>query len=152
MPFTMQASSVGGSCFCKMSYFSFFRGSESIINCHCKACRGVSGATFSTWVSVNRTRVLHLPTDHLNAIRFKESLVRYSCAMCSSHIYTIDQKHPETIGFPLGAITSGLDDAAVQAHYCVDEKAPWHTISDNIPQVTSCADFDPLPFATSSSN
>jgi len=53
--------------------------------------------------------------------------------VCGSNLITKFEKNKEWYGFPLGTLDS---DPGVKAtcHVFVGSKAPWHDITDNLPQ------------------
>jgi len=60
------------------------------------------------------------------------------CRVCGAPILTKLDDHPDVFGLPLGALD---DDPGVKPafHVFVGSKAPWHEITDSLPQ------FDALP-------
>ncbi len=62
------------------------------------------------------------------------------CKNCGSPIHSKFDHHPEILGLPLGALN---DDPGIkpELHVFVGSKAPWHEITDQLPQ------YDELPIS-----
>jgi hypothetical protein len=52
-------------------------------HCHCRACRRISGAAFSTWASVP-ARAFHILSGRISVIRSSDRAERGSCTCCGS--------------------------------------------------------------------
>jgi hypothetical protein len=69
--------------------------------------------------------------------------VRHFCKICGSHLYTTDARYPDIVGVPAGAIVGSME-LVPTGHYHVDHKAPWHVISDRLPQFGGRSGFEPI--------
>ena len=107
---------------------------ELALNCHCSMCRKATGAAF-------RSRA-HVSTDAFRWVQGEELLSRYEsspghirtfCRVCGSTLVTIFPDLPEELGLAMGTLD---DDPGLrpQFHVYVASKAPWHEISDRLPQ------------------
>jgi len=97
-------------------------------------CRKAHGAAFRTRAAVKRADFKWLVGEHL-LTRYESSPGEYRtfCSVCGSNIVTEFDENPEWLGFPLGTLD---DDPGVkpQCHVFVGSKAPWHDITDDLPQ------------------
>jgi hypothetical protein len=132
----MSASKQGttsGGCYCGAVRLRLDAAPTSVVHCHCSQCRRLSGAAFTTWVSVSKESLALSGAAALTAFRVTDDVTRHFCKVCGAHIYTEDARLPAVQGIPAGAIDGGLP-ATPTAHYFVGDKAPWHTIADGLRQ------------------
>jgi hypothetical protein len=127
------AASHDGSCYCGAVRFTLAGAASLVVNCHCSQCRRLSGAAFTTWACYSRTAVLVTTPEALTRFQVTPRVLRHFCATCGSHVYTEDNRNRGILGLPSGV----LEGAALPpptAHCYVDDRAPWHTITDSLPQ------------------
>jgi hypothetical protein len=130
----VRASTLTGSCLCGGIRYEIDGPLGAIVNCHCSMCRKATGAAFRTRAAV--------PASAFRWTRGEELLTRYQsspgnirtfCRICGSTLASFFPAAPAEIGLPLGTLD---DDPGVtpQAHVYVRSKAPWHEITDALPQ------------------
>lgn len=124
---------VRGSCLCDEVAYELSGDLALIVHCHCSRCRKARGAAFGSNLLIRR--------DQLHWLRGEEQLVAYEvpeaerfgtcfCGRCGSSMPRLVQ---ENIAVPSG----GLDvdpGARPRIHIFLGSKAPWHEISDALPQ------------------
>jgi hypothetical protein len=128
-------SNVKGSCLCGGIEFEMTETPGGVTHCHCSRCRKVRG-------SANATN-LFLPLTGLRFVRGEELLAKYRlpeakhfahwfCKVCGSSMPRFDEGRGIAI-IPMGAFD---DDplARPNRHIHVGSKAPWDTITDDLPQ------------------
>lgn len=130
-------------CYCRAVEVKFDHSPRRIIHCHCGQCRRLSGAAFTTWVSVSAPPQLNASAQALGRFTPTINTVRNFCKVCGSHLYTTDARYPDIVGVPAGAIVGSMD-LVPAGHYFVDDKAPWHVISDGLPQFGGRSGFEPI--------
>lgn len=120
---------------------------KGVIHCHCNQCRRQSGAAFTTWVSLRREATAIDGEDLLLSHEVTANGSRHFCKRCGSHLFTIDRRYPQVLGVPAGMVE---EPAALvpSGHYFVSHKAPWHQISDDLPQFGGESGFEPLSSGT----
>ena len=123
-----------GSCLCRGIRYEIGGALTDVRNCHCTMCRKAHGAAFRTRASVRSSDFRLVSGDGL--LTFFESSPgthRGFCRVCGSPIVSKFDAYPSVLGLPLGALD---DDAGVHPamHVYVADKAPWHVISDDLPQ------------------
>jgi hypothetical protein len=114
-------------------------------NCHCTMCRKQHGAAFRSRARVQVTDFHWLQGEDL--LRFYESSPgtrRGFCSVCGSPMVNRVSTHSVSGGFNPAGVTemigiqlSSLDNdpkVSPQFHVFVAFKAPWFTITDNLPQ------------------
>jgi hypothetical protein len=97
-------------------------------------CRKAHGAAFRSRASVNATDFKWVQGEEL-VTYFESSLGNHRgfCRVCGSPLLSRFDQNPFVFGLPLGALD---DDPKVKPmlHVFVGSKAPWHDITDNLPQ------------------
>src|SRR5690606_14686972 len=124
---------IQGSCLCGTLRYEVDGPFTAMLNCHCSMCRKRHGAPFVT-----------IAVAKLAAFRWLEgegSLGRYTsspnrewsfCTTCGATAPLLIPQAGIAL-VPAGAL-DGDPGIRVQAHMFVGSKAPWHTISDSLPQ------------------
>jgi hypothetical protein len=98
-------------------------------------CRKAHGAAFRSRATVKAVDFEWLQGE--GAVTFYESSPgnhRGFCRICGSPIVSKFDAHPKYLGLPLGALD---DDPGIRPtlHMHVANKAPWFTITDDLPQI-----------------
>lgn len=126
---------VEGGCLCgKVRYqVDGFRGGAA--HCHCSMCRKMHGAAFGTYARVVPEGFRWLQgEDHVQFYRSSEHALRTFCRHCGSTLQMIfEHESGEIIDIALGTV-DGDPDIRPQSHIFVGSKAPWYTITDDLPQ------------------
>jgi len=130
---------IHGSCLCGGVRFLITGPLLSPLNCHCSMCRKAHAAAFRTRAGVARADFQYLAGEEL--VRRYESSPgtwRCFCATCGSRLQSEFADPAQPLGVPLGLLD---DDPGIQPrlHIMVAHKAPWHEITDTLPQ------FDEMP-------
>jgi hypothetical protein len=125
-----------GSCLCRGIRYEISGKLTDARNCHCSMCRKAHGAAFRSRASVRTADFRLVSGDDL--LTFFESSPgnhRGFCRVCGSPIVSKFDAYPSVLGLPLGALD---DDPGIRPamHVYVTDKAPWHVISDDLPQFT----------------
>lgn len=127
-------NALAGSCLCGQIRYQISGPLAEILNCHCSMCRKSHGAAFRTRAAVRRVDFKWLSGENL-LTRYASSPGEYRtfCSVCGSNFVTEFDTKPDWLGFPLGTLD---DDPGVkpQCHVFVGSKAPWHDITDDLPQ------------------
>jgi len=123
-----------GSCLCGGIRYEINGPLFGALNCHCSMCRKAHGAAFRTRASVKTTDFRWLQGEDL--VTYYESSAgnhRGFCKVCGSPILSRFDFDPAVYGLPFGALD---DDPGKKPkfHVFVADKAPWHDITDNLPQ------------------
>ena len=95
-------------CHCGGYLASLIKPPGSMVNCHCGLCRQLSGAAFSTWVTVRVDAISILRSDGIRRYRPTDNLARAFCEICGAHVFTEDRQLPGRIGIPAGIIVDGI--------------------------------------------
>lgn len=124
---------VKGRCFCGRATFEYDGLPSGIIHCHCGMCRRLSGAAFTTWLSVPKTNFRLLRGETLKRFSPSENSVRSFCSDCGTPLFTEDVRYPDMVGISAGVVADDLGKK-VDGHFFVSHKAEWHVIGDALPQ------------------
>jgi hypothetical protein len=129
-----QQVGINGSCLCGQIRYRINGPLTGVLNCHCSMCRKAHGAAFRTRAAVKTEDFEWLAGKHL-LTRYQSSPGEHRtfCSVCGSNLVTIFDSNPQWLGFPLGTLD---DDPGVKPefHVFVGSKAPWHDITDELPQ------------------
>ena len=123
---------IRGSCLCRTVRWSFGGELEPMTHCHCQMCRKAHGAPFATYTAGSREEFRF--DDGEEAITHYESspgFLRAFCSQCGSVVPC--PASGGTIDIPVGPLD---DDPGMRpsAHIYTKWKAPWHEITDSLPQ------------------
>lgn len=126
-----------GKCLCETIHYAIEGELGPVFNCHCSKCRRWHGAAFRTRASVNRDQFSWTKGEaNLSQFQSSDNATKYFCKTCGSPLITTYKTNPEVLGIALGPleISQGELNANIEAHIFVDSKAPWHHITDSLPQ------------------
>lgn len=117
-----------GQCLCGGVQYEVNGEGSLMVHCHCSRCQRKSGAAHGTVIVVKPEQYRITKGEELIQ-RYEEDgfTTRVSCGNCASSLY-----HGEVF-FEAGTLTvdPGMRPTA---HIMVAYKAPWHTITDDLPQ------------------
>jgi hypothetical protein len=134
---------IAGSCLCGGVRFEIARAVGPFELCHCSRCRKVSGSAFAAMIGVRAADYRLLDGADLIA-SFEAPLVkappRYRTSFCRRCGSPVPNPEPtaEWFEIPAGLLESdpGLRP---DKHIFVETKAPWHEITDSLPQFDGSA-------------
>ncbi len=124
---------IEGSCFCGTVRYEASGPFDSMMSCHCSMCRKHHGSAFATYVTA--------PIDHFHWVRGEDALLEYkssatgtrnSCGVCGSAVPMTMPSYSLAL-LPAGPLEGDLG-IKPQAHIFVGSRAPWYTITDDLPQ------------------
>ena len=102
--------------------------------CYCSLCRKAHAAACAafSWVAADRFRWSQ-GKDLLSRYESVPGSVRCFCSRCGTQLAGEVESIPEWMGITLGSVDDA-DTIRPTAHVFVASGAPWHEISDEIPQ------------------
>ena len=123
---------LSGGCLCGAVSYSVVDEFRYALNCHCSQCRRATGSAFKPFAGIEKTK-LRLTRGEDRLLIFGEPGAHdVRCGKCGSLLYSVvrDGKY---VHVTLGTLT---DAPAIRptAHIFVGSKAPWHAITDDLPQ------------------
>ena len=123
---------IRGSCLCKAVQYEIDGELGPTGHCHCSMCRKAHGAAYVTWVLIE--------PDQFRWITGEEMVQRYAspdghercfCGACGSSLAAGQNGRVSEVA--LGTV-DGDPGVRPEAHIFVGSKAPWHVITDDLPQ------------------
>ena len=122
-----------GSCLCGSVTYEIAGALKFIGNCHCSMCRKSHGAAFATWgiVDPGQFRWTSGP-EHVHGYDSSPGARRCFCRKCGSPLVAM---HAGAVGEVVVGTLDGDPGARPREHIFVGSKAPWHEITDTLPQV-----------------
>lgn len=122
-----------GTCRCARLEYAVSHAFGPVIHCHCAFCRRVHGAAFTTVAFVPRASVVWIRGETDVAV-YSTPLGnrRYFCGGCATPMFNVGGAG-ELAAIVIGSLQDS-DQPAAWAHVNTESKAPWHTISDDLPQ------------------
>ena len=134
---------VTGSCLCGALRYEVDGPFANLMHCHCSMCRKHHGASFASFVGAPAARFRWLRGEH-SVQRYESSPgnSRGFCGICGS---VAPSAMGDIVYMPAGNLDDNLDGnlddnldggggAAGGMHIFVGSKAPWHNITDTLPQ------------------
>jgi hypothetical protein len=102
--------------------------------CHCQQCRRASGSAFAANAPV-RTKYFELLSGNDLVTDYESSPGKFRafCRRCGSPVWSRRTSEPDLLNLRLGSL-DGDPERRPLAHVWVDSKAPWHEITDALPQ------------------
>lgn len=123
---------VVGGCLCATVRYEISQPLGPAGSCHCSMCRKAHGAAFGTFASVKPGAARWTSgADSLGVYHSSEKGRRCFCRHCGSPLGEL--KDGELRWVALGTV-DGDPGVRPEAHIFVASKAPWHEISDGLPQ------------------
>jgi len=128
-----------GGCLCGAVRYRLDEVPGDCAFCHCQSCRKSSGAAFVPWGTVD-LESFHSTHEKLTIAKTSEGVERGFCGNCGSTITYRNVGRPGEIDIALVS----LDDetlARPRMHIWTEDKLPWVTISDGLPQYPTVEGF-----------
>jgi hypothetical protein len=127
-----KAAILAGECFCRAVRYAVADSFEYALNCHCSNCRRTTGSAFKPFAGIAR--------DRLTLTSGEDDLMTYGdptghdahCGRCGSLLYSV-VRNGSFVHVAMGTL---VDNPGIRptAHIFVGSKAPWHDITDDLPQ------------------
>ncbi len=123
-----------GGCLCGGVRYEITGPLSGALNCHCSMCRKAQGSAFRSRARVGAADFRWVQGEEL--VAYYESSPghhRSFCRVCGSPLVSRFDRDPSSYGLALGTLD---DDPGVKPkfHIFVAYKAPWHDITDELPQ------------------
>lgn len=130
---THAATHLRGSCLCGAVTYQISGPFNMMVHCHCSMCRKHHGAAFATFVGAPLLGFKWLSgEDQIDCYASSENGRRCFCRHCGSVTPTLI-KEMDLALVPAGNL-DGDPGIRPQSHVFVGSKAPWYTITDDLPQ------------------
>jgi hypothetical protein len=125
--------SIQGSCLCGTLKYEIDGPFTIMMTCHCSMCRKHHGAPFATFAGAPIDRFRWLSGENeMKSYASSSQGQRSFCPMCGS-VGPMLMREMGLAVVPAGTL-DGDPGIRPMGHLFVGSKAPWHTISDSLPQ------------------
>lgn len=128
----MTARMLSGKCFCGTVHYTVADAFTYALNCHCSNCRRTTGSAFKPFAGITRDK-FQVTQGGDNLLIFGEEMTHDAhCKACGSLLYSV-VRDGAYVHVTLGTL---VDAPTIRptAHIFVGSKAPWFTITDDLPQ------------------
>lgn len=122
---------IEGSCLCRGVRYAIDGTLGPVGHCHCSMCRKAHGAAYATWGLMQPGQFRWIAGEDLVACFADGGNERYFCKQCGASLAA--GRGGDVTEVALGTV-DGDPGARPEAHIFVGSKAPWHTITDDLPQ------------------
>ena len=123
---------LAGRCLCGAVHYEVADAFIYAMNCHCSDCRRTTGSAFKPFAGIERGKLtLTKGADNLLVVGEPDGNDAH-CKTCGSLLYSVVRDG----AFVHVALGSLVDDPTIRPtkHIFVGSKAPWFTITDDLPQ------------------
>jgi hypothetical protein len=123
---------LAGSCLCGAIRYAVDDAFVYALNCHCSNCRRATGAAFKPFAGIEREKLSITQGEDKLLIFGEDNACDVRCKACGSFLYSV-VRDGAFVHVVMGTL---LDDPSIRpgAHIFVGSKAPWFTITDDLPQ------------------
>ncbi len=121
-----------GQCLCGAVRYTVADDFRYAANCHCSQCRRATGAAFKPFAGIESVK-LRLTQGADQALRHGDDQgYDHHCGRCGSLLYSL-VREGQYVHVALGTL---VDTPSIRPdkHIFVGSKAPWFTITDDLPQ------------------
>lgn len=121
-----------GKCLCGAVQYAVADAFTYALNCHCSNCRRATGAAFKRFAGIARAALTVTEGGDRLLIYGADANHDAHCARCGSMLYSL-VRDAAYVHVTLGTL---VDPPTIRpsAHIFVGSKAPWFTITDDLPQ------------------
>ena len=101
-------------------------------NCHCSQCRAATGSAFKPFAGIEREKLRLIAGQNELAVYGEADGHDARCRACGSFLYSV-VRDGAYVHVAMGSL---VDNPGIRPnkHIFVGSKAPWHEITDDLPQ------------------
>ena len=123
---------LAGKCLCGAVHYAVADEFVYAANCHCSNCRRATGSAFKPFAGIERDKFAVTSGEDGLMTFGDENGHDAHCKLCGSLLYSVVRDG----AFVHVAMGTLVDDPAIRPteHIFVGSKAPWFTITDDLPQ------------------
>jgi hypothetical protein len=121
-----------GKCFCSRVHYTVADEFLYAMNCHCSNCRRTTGSAFKPFAGIERGKLRLTEGEDSLLVYGDDKANDTHCGRCGSLLYSVVRDG----AFVHVALGSLVDAPGIRPtrHIFVGSKAPWFTITDDLPQ------------------
>ncbi len=128
----MAIPTLAGACYCGTVRYAVADQFRYAFNCHCGSCRRTTGAAFKPFAGIETGKLRVIAGADLRLIVGEPTSHDAHCRQCGSLLYSL-VREAAYVHVAMGTL---YDAPSIRpgAHIFVGSKAPWFTITDDLPQ------------------
>ena len=131
-PKKASARTVVGKCQCGAVHYVVVDEFVYAANCHCADCRRATGSAFKPFAGIARDK-LRITAGADMLMTFGDDTAHdVRCRRCGSYLYSV-VREAKFVHLALGTLADA-PSIRPNKHIFVGSKAPWFTITDDLPQ------------------
>jgi len=121
-----------GKCFCGAVRYAVADAFAYAMNCHCSNCRRTTGSAFKPFAGIERENFAITQGPDRLLIYGDDDANDTHCRRCGSLLFSVVRAG----AFVHVALGTLIDEPSIRPtrHIFVGSKAPWFTITDDLPQ------------------
>ena len=125
---------IHGACQCGKVQYAADSAVSDLSHCHCSMCRRLHGAAYVTFAAVERDKFRWSAGETVvKTYPSSDAIDRYFCGACGSQLMADYKPEPDVVYLTMGTV-DGNPDCPPGYHQFVGSGAPWHEITDGLPQ------------------
>ena len=123
---------LAGKCFCGAVQYEVADAFLYAMNCHCSNCRRTTGSAFKPFAGIEREKLAVTQGADGQLIYGGDKAHDAHCGKCGSLLYST-VRDGAYVHVAMGSL---VDSPSIRPthHIFVGSKAPWFTITDDLPQ------------------
>jgi len=121
-----------GKCFCGAVEYAVRDEFLYAMNCHCSNCRRTTGSAFKPFAGIERDKLRLTKGETGLLVVGDDTGCDKHCVACGSLLFSI-VRDGAFVHVALGTLVDA-PSIRPQVHIFVGSKAPWFTITDDLPQ------------------
>ena len=125
---------LSGKCYCGTVHYAVADEFRYALNCHCSNCRRATGSAFKPFAGIEREKLIVTQGADQQLIYGREPDKAHDahCRTCGSLLYSL-VRDGKWVHVTMGTL---VDAPSIKpaAHIFVGSKAPWFTITDDLPR------------------
>lgn len=131
-PTEQTARTLAGRCYCGDVHYAVLDEFIYAANCHCSNCRRTTGSAFKPFAGIERKKLTVTKGRDKLKILGETDGNNTHCATCGSLLFSV-VRDGAYVHVAMGTL---VDDPTIRPtqHIFVGSKAPWFTITDDLPQ------------------
>jgi len=119
------AENTSGSCLCNSIKYVINEEIKSVVNCHCKTCKKITGGAFETIAVVGEKSIEVITGQELlKTFRINENADKNFCSICGTPIYNQVDKYPGFSMVHIGSLDQPFLIAPAKNIFC-ESMLPW---------------------------
>ncbi len=128
----MSSRILAGRCYCGAVDYAVADEFLYAANCHCSNCRRATGAAFKPFAGIEREK-LTVTAGADDVLRYGDDAAHDAhCKVCGSLLFSV-VRDGAFVHVAMGTLVDGPTIRPTH-HIFVGSKAPWFTITDDLPQ------------------